>query len=47
MNDTDRLHVHNGPLNKRDPDGILWKTSRKHLFIFNDLILITTNKDNR
>lgn len=44
---SERLHVHNGALNKRDPDGILWKTSRKHLFVFNDLILITTNKDNR
>ena len=47
VRELDRLHVHNGPLNKRDPDGILWKTSRKHLFVFNDVILITTNKENK
>ena len=36
-----RIHIMSGDVNKREPDGILWKTSRRHLILFNDVLLVT------
>ena len=40
---TPRILITSGPINRREPDqtGILWKISRRHLFLFNDVLLIT------
>mmetsp|Transcript_24130 Transcript_24130/g.24718 ORF Transcript_24130/g.24718 Transcript_24130/m.24718 type:complete len:810 (+) Transcript_24130:123-2552(+) len=40
---TPRIFITEGAINKREPDptGILWKISRKHLFLFNDVLLVT------
>lgn len=36
-----RTHIMSGDVNKREPDGILWKTSRRRLILFNDVLLVT------
>jgi hypothetical protein len=40
---TPRILITSGNINRREPDptGILWKISRRHLFLFNDVLLIT------
>lgn len=40
---TPRIFITSGPINRREPDptGILWKISRRHLFLFNDVLLVT------
>lgn len=40
-----RIFITSGSISKREPDKILRKISRKFLFLFNDLLLITTKKD--
>jgi hypothetical protein len=35
-----RIHVNQGVVNKREPDGILKRISRKYLFLFTDVLLI-------
>jgi ankyrin repeat protein len=39
-----RIHVNQGPVHKREPDGILRRVSRKYLFLFTDVLLICTSK---
>lgn len=40
-----RIFITSGPVSKREPDKILRKISRRFLFLFNDLLLITIKKD--
>jgi ankyrin repeat protein len=45
--DKRRVLLREGAANKREPDGKLWKTSRKYLFLFNDLILICSKRERK
>ncbi len=40
-----RIFITSGFINKREPDKILRRITRRFLFLFNDLLLITTKKD--
>jgi hypothetical protein len=42
-----RILLFDGAVNKREADGILWRVTRRRLFLFNDILLITTKKENR
>ena len=37
-----RIHVNQGFVNKREPDGFLRRFSRRYLFLFTDVLLLTT-----
>lgn len=45
--DRRRVLLREGPANKREPDGKLWKTSRKYIFLFNDLVLICSKRERK
>lgn len=42
-----RVIITEGAVNKREPDGILWKIQRRHLILFNDALLFTNKRESK
>jgi len=40
-----RIFITSGPISKREPDKMLWRVSKRVLFLFNDVLLLTTKKE--
>ncbi len=45
--DKRRILIREGPVSKREPDGKLWKTSRRYIFLFNDLFLLASKRERK
>lgn len=41
-----RIMVYMGNVNKKEPDGFLRRFSKRHIFIFSDVLLLTNKKEN-